>query len=93
MSTMGPAQDGNIANVKDAVKSDWLKVVRAEERSTFLRELVREGLGTNDVENFVAGQGGLRVNVGARGRERAFELDRENVIHIMKAKLDNSEMG
>ena len=90
MSTMGPALDGNIANVKDAVKSDWLKVVRAEERSNFLRELVREGLGTNDVENFVTGQGGLRVNVRGRGRERAVELDRENVINLMKAKLDNS---
>jgi hypothetical protein len=87
---MGPAQDGNIAKVKDAVKSDWLKVVRAEERSTFLRELVREGLGTNDVENFVAGQGDLRVTVGGKGRERAYELDRENVNNLMKAKLDNS---
>ena len=85
---MDPVLDGSVAKVKDAVKSDWLKVVRAEERSNFLRELIREGLGTNDVENFVMGQGGLRVSVGSKGGARAAEMDRDNVVSLMKTKLN-----
>ena len=41
-----------------------MKVVKAEERSKLLRELVRQGLGTNVVENFVKGQGNLRFEIG-----------------------------
>ena len=37
------AIDGSIARVKGAVKSEWLKVVKVEERSNLLRDLIREG--------------------------------------------------
>ena len=92
MSTMDPALDGSVAKVKDTVKSEWLKVVRAEERSNFLHELVREGLGTNDIENFVTGQEGLRMKVGNKGSMKSWEMDRENVSKLMKTKLENSVM-
>ena len=86
---MDPVIDGSIDNVKSAVEKEWLKVVRAEERSKLLKELVKEGLGTDDVENFIEGQARLRFKVGNRvGKEES--LDRENIESMMKTKLDNS---
>ena len=64
---MESAKEGSVDKVKSAVESDWLKVVRAEERSKLLRELVKEGLGTDDVENFMKGQRELRFKVGKGG--------------------------
>ena len=86
-----PTED-SIAKVKSAVEGDWMKVVKAEERSKLLRELVRQGLGTNDVENFVKGQGNLRFEIGKGrgGDESESKMDRENVINLMKTKLENS---
>ena len=81
--------EGSVAKVKSATKSDWLRVVRAEERSNLLRELIKEGLGTNDVENFMLGQVGLRTKLG-KGIKTAWEMDRNNVMNLMKAKLENS---
>ena len=81
--------EGSVAKVKSATKSDWLKVVRAEERSNLLRDLIKEGLGTNDVENFMLGQVGLRTKLG-KGTKNMWEMDRNNVMNLMKAKLENS---
>ena len=86
---MDPVIDGSIDNVKSAVEKEWLKVVRAEERSKLLKELVKEGLGTDDVENFIEGQARLRFKVG-NGLGKEGNLDRENVESIMKTKLENS---
>ena len=83
---MEPAIDGSIARVKGATKSEWLKVVRAEERSNLLCDLIKEGLGTNDIQNFVAGQ------VWGKGSVKSWEMDRENVVQLMKTKLENSVM-
>ena len=84
-----PTED-SIAKVKSAVEGDWMKVVKAEERSKLLRELVRQGLGTNDVENFVKGQENLRFEIGKGrgGDESESKMDRENVINLMKTKLE-----
>ena len=87
---MESAKEGSVDKVKGAVESDWLKVVRAEERSKLLRELVKEGLGTDDVENFMNGQRELRFKVGKGNGEVECGLDRVNIINIMKTKLDNS---
>ena len=84
---MEPALDGSIAKVKGADKSDWLKVVRAEERSHLLHELIKEGLGTNDVENCVSGQEGLRMKVGGKGNAKSWEMSRQIVVQLMKIVL------
>ena len=49
-------------------------------------------LGTNDIENFVTGQEGLRLKVGSKGNAKAWEMGRENVVQLMKTKLENSVM-
>ena len=51
--TAEPDQEGNVAKLKSTVKSEWLGVVRAEGRSQLLLDLLKEGVGTDDVENFV----------------------------------------
>ena len=56
ISTAESDKEGNVASLKGAVRSEWLGVVRAEGRSQLLLELLKEGLGTDDVENFVLKQ-------------------------------------
>ena len=51
--TIDPDQEGSIARQKVVVHDDWMGVVRTEERSNLLRGLLWEGVGTDDVENFV----------------------------------------
>ena len=86
---MDPVIDGSVDSVKSAVEKEWLKVVRAEERSNLLKDLVKEGLGTDDVENFIEGQARLRFK-GENGVGREGNLDRENVKSTMKTKLEKS---
>ena len=71
--------------MKGALFKEWLKTAKAEERSKLLRRLVQEGLGTNDVENFIAGQDELRFEVG-EGKNR----DQGNICNLMEKKLENS---
>ena len=67
--TMEPDHEGSVARQKVAVHDDWMGVVRTEERSNLLRELVWAGLGTDDVENFMDGQciSDLKVAIGRVG--------------------------
>ena len=78
---------GNVASVKGTVKSDWLKVVRAEERSHLFEDLIKEGLGTDDVENFVAKQMAMRV---CRKDGEGYGKARERVKEHMVDKLEDS---
>ena len=48
-STTEPMSIGDVAQVKGALRHDWLGVVRAEERSNLFKELISERLGTDDV--------------------------------------------
>ena len=62
-------------------------MVRAEERTSLLRELVWEGLGTDDVENFMNGQKILRFE---NNRGEGDGRDRDNVSNCMINKLEDS---
>ena len=81
-------KEGDAAKVKGAVLKEWLGVVRAEERSHLLRGLVRDGLGTKDVENFIHKQ---RLQKAKEDKARGFGKDRELVGKLMQSKLDDSE--
>jgi hypothetical protein len=69
------------------VRSEWLGVVRAEGRSQLLLELLKEGLGTDDVENVVRKQRKLRF---LKNEERDGIGDREKVKLHMVDKLEDS---
>ena len=71
--------------LKGTVISEWKALVRAEERSNLLRELVWEGLGTDDVENFMDGQRYLRSE-SSNGEGR----DRDNIKNCMINKVEDS---
>ena len=68
--TIDPDKEGDIAKLKGALWEDWLGVVRAEERTCFLRGLVMAGVGTKDVENFISKQEGIRFRRDHRGGMR-----------------------
>ena len=85
--TVDPDKEGDIALLKGALWEDWLGVVRAEERTCFLRGLVMVGVGTYDVENFIFKQESIRFRRVKGGGE---ERDRDNVRVLMQSKLDDS---
>ena len=85
--TIDPDKEGDVAKLKGALWEDWLGVVRAEERTCFLRGLVVAGVGTNDVENFIAKQESIRFR---RDNVRGKGNDRDNVVGLMQCKLDDS---
>ena len=84
--TVDPDKEGNTAILKVALWDDWLGVVRAEERTNFLNGLVRAGVGTNDVENFISKQESIRFKRDRGGDE----VDRDNVRGLMQSKLSDS---
>ena len=86
-STMDPSKEGDIATLQGAVWEEWMGVVRAEERSNLLRGLIIDGVGTDDVENFIGKQIGKRFR-GTKGV--GVEKDRNNVKGNMQSKLDDS---
>ena len=46
----------SVAKVKSEVRKAWTKTMEAEERSKLLRILIREGIGTNEVESYLGKQ-------------------------------------
>ena len=56
--------EGDVAKLKGKVLREWLAVVRAEGRTCLLRGLLKEGLGTVEVENFIKNQENLRSKEG-----------------------------
>ena len=78
-------KEGSVTEVQGALLKEWIKTVRAEERSKLLNRLVLEKIGTNEVENFMAGQVELRFEVG----EEVIR-DEENIGNLMEKKLNNS---
>ena len=67
------------------------KVMKGEERSVVFGELLKMGMGTKEVENFVRGQCGLRMTMsGSEVGDEAkvmFENEREFVRNAMENKL------
>ena len=74
--TAEPESEGEVAKLKGKVLREWLGVVRAEGRTCLLRELIKEGMGTVEVENFINNQKKLRFKEGTGEGEKA---DRENI--------------
>ena len=73
------------------MRHDWLGVVRAEERSILFKELISERLGTDDVEDFIYKQNGLKHSKGKGGGGgiKGFEEDRVRVTENMVKKLED----
>ena len=87
LSTADLESEGSVAKVKSALLKEWLRTVRSEERSKLLKRLLVEGLGTNDVEDFMAGQDDLKFNVGGEGEGMR---DEKEIGNLMENKLTNS---
>ena len=66
-STTEPKLDGEVAKLKGKVLREWLGVVKAEGRTSLLRELVMMGMGTVEVENFIRNQEKLRFGKSKGG--------------------------
>ena len=87
--TMSSVINGDVAILEGALLREWTGLVRAEERTNLLRGLLILGLGTNDVENFVGKQEGLRFRKDGEG---IVSLNsRNNVKSLMGSKLSDSE--
>ena len=72
-----------------------LKVMRCEERNIFFGDLIRTGLGTREVENFISNQEYLRRGKGTGGigdgdKKTILEREREMVGKAMENKLIDS---
>ena len=64
-----------VATVKGEVKVLFKKVVEAEERSQLLRDLVREGVGLNEVERFYGKSCEFLRGMGKGGRQKSKIVD------------------
>ena len=51
------------ALIEDELEMIWKKTVEAEQRTSLLTELIREGVGTNDIEGFESNQAAKRGGV------------------------------
>ena len=71
------------ALVEDELEKVWMKTVEAEQRTVMLEELIRAGVGTNDIEFFEKDQ------ASKRGGEDKSKRDENLVISNMTAKLKN----
>ena len=76
----------DIAILKRSVWDEWVGVVRAEERSNLLRGCVSMGVGTDDVEFFMAKQEKLRFRKDGGGAKN----DKSNIKGLMESKLEDS---
>lgn len=59
-STVDTSNGDTTANLKQKTLAMALKVMRCEERNVFFGELLQAGLGTKEVENYIAKQEYLR---------------------------------
>ena len=84
-TTAEPAKEGEAAQAKGDLTKVWLKTIKAEERTRFLREMVKVGIGTNEVEDFVKKQRSHRFADGVGGND-----DRKEVIYLMERKVEDS---
>ena len=69
----------NVAKVKGAVRDKWFGVVRAEGRTSLLKQLIAEERGSDDVENFVAKQRNMKHCSKGKNKGKGVEKDRVRV--------------
>lgn len=75
-----------VATVEGEVKVLYKKVVEAEERSQLMRDLIREGVGLNEVERFYGTSCEFLRGVNNRGGRQENKIKDE-----MKSRLEDSE--
>ena len=66
-STDDTSTEDTPANLKQKTLTMATKVMKCEERNSFMGELMGQRLGTRDVENFIYKQERLRRGEGGRG--------------------------
>ena len=74
-----------VALVKSEVVRTWTGTMEAEERTKLIRKLIREGIGTNDVEGYVVKQAAMKFGRG-KGERKEGKVRRE-----MSDKLEDCE--
>ena len=94
-STVDTSNGDTTANLKQKTLTMALKVMRCEERNVFFGELLQAGLGTKEVENYIAKQEylrreGLEGDIGDVVQETIAGREREVVGKSMENKLTDS---
>ena len=63
-TTVDTSKEDTTAILKQQIITMALKVMRCEERNVFIGDLIRSGMGTKEVENFISNQEYLRREAG-----------------------------
>ena len=92
ISTGDTGTPDTAAKLRNRVLDMAKKVMRGEERNVFFCELLKMGMGTKELENFVRGQADLRMSNGEceNGDGGVFDNEREFVKNAMENKLTDN---
>ena len=95
VSTVDTPNGDTTDQLKQKTINMGIKVMKCEERNMFMGELIRMGLGTREVENFIVKQEGLRrgIDGGVLGNNDYRNIllrEREMVQKAMENKLTDS---
>ena len=74
------------ATIEDELLEVWTETVEAEQRTALFTALIREGVGTKDVEGFESKQSAIRRGKGKNQRNR------NSIQNNMTVKLENSKL-
>ena len=74
-----------VATVKGEVMKSFEKLVESEERTILLRELIKEGIGLNEVEKFFSKSCDFLRGMGKGGRQGGKILDE------MRSRMEDSQ--
>jgi hypothetical protein len=93
--TVDTSKEDTTAQLKQQTITMALKVMRCEERNVFIGDLIRSGMGTKEVENFISNQEYLRREAGLGGigdkdRNDIIDRERDMVGKAMTNKLTDS---
>ena len=91
ISTGDTGTPDTAAKLRNRVLDMAKKVMRGEERNVFFCELLKMGMGTKELENFVSGQAGLRMSRDECENDASvFKNEREFVNNAMENKLTDN---
>ena len=91
ISTGDTGTPDTAAKLRNRVLDMAKKVMRGEERNVFFCELLKMGMGTKELENFVSGQAGLRMSRDECENDNSvFKNEREFVRKAMENKLTDN---
>ena len=94
-NTVDTFKEDTTANLKQQTITMALKVMKCEERNVFIGDLIRSGMGTKEVENFISNQEYLRREeglggIGKKDMEDIIDRERDMVGKAMTNKLTDS---